>query len=271
MARSSVRAPRKSYGYRERAAASQSKRRYGRKWRNRNAPSTMSRARALRVLQYRTAGLLGIEKKFYDSFRTTFTLPAPSDCGGGEATPSVGDCLNCPAQGDGESQRDGRQISMDSINIKGVVDINDATTGANASSLPDIFIALILDQQTNGVRYDSEDVFVNPGGITQCATQPFVDLSRTKRFRVLKVVHIKSCEWAGNVQPNTDAGGSDERQGATIGFSIYQKLGGMKVNFTGTTSDIANIADNSLHLCAYASDASMVPLLRYNSRLRFMG
>lgn len=215
---------------------------------------------------------LSVEKKFFDSSRSVVALTAPTNAAGGEVDPATLACLNCPAQGDGETQRDGRQISMHSINIRGVVNVASQNNQIAGDTIPDVFIALVLDRQTNGAQLASEDVFSNPGGSSLLATSPFRNLEWTKRFRVLKTVKISAQEFAGSIQPVFD-GTNIEQQGSMVPFSMYYDLKGMKTNFlTGQTSSvIAAVADNSLHVVAYASNLSTTPTLLYNARLRFTG
>ncbi len=228
-------------------------------------------AEVRRVLNGSTGGYVGLEKKFFDTGRS-IALTAPTDASGGEVDNSTNLCLNCPAQGDGESQRDGRQISMHSINIKGTITIASQADQSAGDTVPDIFIALVMDKQTNAAQLDSEDVFENPTGITSLATSPFRNLEYTSRFTVLATRKISAVDLAGAIQPVFD-GTNIEQQGAQIPFSIYKTLGGKKVNFISgqTTSTVAAIADNSLHLIAYSTNTSMVPTINYNSRLRFVG
>lgn len=229
-------------------------------------------AEVKRVLNGRTGGFVGLEKKFFDSSRGGFSIPAPSDATGGEADPTTLLCLNCPAQGDGESQRDGRQISMHSINIKGIVRMPSQSDQTGADVLPDVFIALVLDKQTNGAQLDSEDVFENPGANANLAASPFLNLENSARFKVLKTTRISAQQLAGAIQPTYD-GTNIEQQGAQVPWSMYVNLKGMKVNFISgqTTSVIAAVADKSLHVIAYATGAGLAPELYYNSRLRFVG
>lgn len=229
-------------------------------------------AEVKRVLNGRTGGYVGLEKKFFDSSAGANAIVATTDASGGEEDPFGQNCLNCPAQGDGESERDGRQIAMDSINIKGVVSIAAQADQTAGDVVPDVFIALVMDKQTNGTQMNSEDCFANPGGDAFLAAQPFRNLEYQQRFTVLKTVHISSQRIAGAIQPVYD-GTNIEQQGVTVPWSMYVKLNGKKVNFISgqTSSVVAAIADNSLHVIAYASSTSMNPAITYASRLRFMG
>jgi len=244
--------------------------RYRTKYKGRYRKSVAAEVK--RVLNGRTGGFVGLEKKFFDTSLQS-AINSPTDATGGEEDPTTLNCLNCPAQGDGESQRDGRQISMHSINIKGNVFIPAQTNQTAADVVPDIFIALVCDKQTNGSQMNSEDCFTNPAANNSLAAQPFRNLEYVQRFQVLKTVRIASKNIAGAMQPVFD-GTNIEVQGAQIPFSMYVNLKGMKVNFISgqTSSVIAAIADNSLHVIAYASNASSLgPTIQYASRLRFVG
>lgn len=223
------------------------------------------------ILNGRTGGFVGLERKFFDSAQIA-AIAAPNNAAGGEVDPTTLACLNCPAQGDSENQRDGRQIAMDSINIRGVVTLAAQTDQTAGDVLPSIIIALVLDKQTNAAQLNSEDVFENPSASAALAANPFRNLEYTGRFRVLRTVEVTAADFAGSIQPVYD-GTNIEQQGASVAFSMYVPLKGMKVNFLSgqTTSVIGAIADNSLHMIAYCNSTSMAPTINYNARLRFKG
>lgn len=213
----------------------------------------------------RTGGYLGIENKFYDTSKTGTALVAPADASGAEFDPTTGG-LNTVAQGDGESNRDGRNIAMHSIHINGTIFSNPQANQTATDQPGIVYIALVQDLQTNGAQLNSEDVFTNPSGQTYLAASPFRNLQYTKRFRVLKTKVYKL------PNPNIGYDGTNmEQQGVDIPFKMNVQLGGQKVNFSGTTAAIANIVDNSLHFVAYCSSTDLAPAIAYNARLRFSG
>lgn len=224
------------------------------------------RGRSTAVLNARTGGYLGIEKKFYDQKLINAALTAPTDASGGEHNPSATLTLNSVDQGDGESQRDGRQMVMKSITVKGTI-LVPAQTGQTALDLATtVFIALVQDTQTNGALLNSEEVFKNPGANAQTATLVFKNLQKIKRFKVLKQILLTL------PQPESTWDGTDlDVGGYQIPWSMFKSLPNVKVNFSGTTETIANIVDNSLHIIAWCSNTSTAPALNYHSRLRFMG
>ncbi len=221
----------------------------------------------------RTAGFIGLEKKFFDSGLTGSVLAAGTDASGAEHDPTTLLCLNCPAQGDMENNRDGRQITMSSIQVKGVITIPSIAADAGPdNTLPTVFIALVLDKQTNGAQLDSEDVFCNVGGAFNLAASPFRELENVQRFRILASRSYNLAN-ASVVPFYQGTAGSADRQGVQVPFSFYKSLKGMKVNFaTGqTTSVIAAIQDNSIHIVAYTSNTTVATQIDYASRLRFYG
>ena len=218
-----------------------------------------------RMLNYRTAGLLGIEKKYYDTYVTSNSISAVGALTSGEVDPTVG-ALNNPAQGDGAQQRDGRQITMDNITIKENVVLPLQTF--SSESTPEIFIALVLDKQTNGTAINSEDVFTNPSGSSITTPFCFRNMEYVSRFTVLKTVRISANQW-GEISAAT---GTDTISRSTP-FTIFHDFKGKKVNFAPgvTTSTISAIADNSVHMIAFANGNTFNPLINYNARLRFRG
>jgi len=261
--RPSVRQPRyKKKSYYGKSGKRSSARRYS--WRPSSSFSAWNNRRL--------AGYVGLEKKFFDTGLVGGVPSASATATSGEIDPTTIDCLNAVALGDGPTQRDGRQINMMSITVKGNVFIPAQADQTAADTMPNIFIALVLDTQTNAAQAQSEQVFTNPGASASTANQPFLNLENHQRFRVLKTVRIAAEQIAGCVVPVYD-GSNIEQSGASVPWSMYVNLKQMKVNFLSaqTTSVIAAIADNSLHLIAFTDNTSTSAIINYNARLRFMG
>ena len=211
---------------------------------------------------------LGVELKFYDQLLIGGALTASTDASGGEHDPSATVLLNTVTQGDGESQRDGRKLTMRSIYIDGQVNVGSQSSKNTADEGTQIFIALVLDTQTNGATIVSENVFKNVGGNAVTAALPMRNLKFTKRFKVLAVRHFKM----QNTSMTNDSGstGGIIIAGLTQRFKIYKKLN-IEVNYSGTSESVVNIVDNSLHIIAWATSTTLTPLISYGSRLRFQG
>ena len=180
--------------------------------------------------------------------------------------PSTLDCLNAVAQGDGEQNRDGKQIKMTKISIKGHIRINAQADQTSTDMASSFFVALVLDTQTNGAQLNSEDVFTNISGDASNATLCFRNLQYSKRFVILRSEVIRA------EQPTIVWDGTNIEQGGyQIPFEWHVDLNHV-CNYKGTTSVVTNIVDNSLHMIAYDDTSSNPPaVLSYNARLRFYG
>lgn len=218
----------------------------------------MTRKRALAIANSRTAGFLGLEKKFYDTNLASGAIPAPTDCTGGEFDPSATSMISTPAQGDNEQQRDGKKIVIKGVQIKGV--INRVKTLAGPIEANHVFVALVLDTQTNGAQMNSEDCFKNTNATALTAVTPVRNLLFSNRFKVLKT-------WEFDMQYrawDADIAGAETRV-----FEYFQDMN-LPVNFNaGTTASVANVIDNSLHIIAFSTVTGNT--ISYNARIRFMG
>jgi len=236
---------------------------------------TAKMAAARMLANATTAGFLGIEKKFLDTCRTQVAIGAAVDLTGGEYDPSatsgpggasggcVG-CLSCPAQGDTEQSRDGKRIVIDSLVIKGNVNFNSSASQAVTEPVK-VFVAIILDSQTNGAQLSSEEVFKNlsADAVQNCA--PLKNLLSGNRFRILKS-HVFDVTPTGIA-----SAGAVARFGVQREFDWYIPFkGGMPVNLNaGTTANVGNVIDNSLHVVAFATLGTAE--ICYNARVRFQG
>lgn len=211
--------------------------------------------------------LLGVEKKYVDLANVSDTLSSPADAAGGEVDPGVG-ALNAIAQGDGETNRDGRKCVLTHVAISGniVEPVLAGLTTGNTNTL--VFIALVLDKQTNGAAISSEDVFTNPGASSFTACNVFRNLKFIQRFDVLKTLLIET----NHSQLAWD--GTDLESGATITpFKFNMMLPNIQCTYMLDTQAIAAIVDNSLHMIAFMVNpaATTAPTINYNSRVRFVG
>lgn len=216
-------------------------------------------------------GFLGIEKKFLDCARTATAVSAVAALTGGEIAPSAGctGCLSCPAQGDSEQARDGKRIVIDSLIIKGYVAADeDASEAAGKSNK--CFVAVVLDTQTNGGTFAaggiSESVFKNLTGTADLNVDPTKNLLFGNRFRILK------SQVYDLTAPGVAAAGALAFNGNRRDFDWYIPFkGGMQVNLNaGTTADVANVIDNSIHVIAFCTLAAKTTIA-FNSRIRFQG
>lgn len=211
--------------------------------------------------------ILGIEKKFLDSSGSV-TVASPTDCTGGEADPVTLNCLNGIAQGDGESNRDGKNYIIKGITFDGIVYRSVVTGAATPSATQSTWttVAIVLDTQTNGTQLNSEDVYTNPSANANGNADLLRNLQYSKRFKVLKKWIVMD-----NTGPNFDYNGATYDIGGTAhNLSFYADNLDIRVTCNATTNTVAAIVDNSLHVVAFTNGVNTVSL-RYNSRIRFVG
>lgn len=210
----------------------------------------------------RTGGFMDLERKFvdYDIAADAFT----NVWAGGEMEDATALSLSAVAQGNGESQRDGRVYHIHSCHVKGFFSI--AATESQTAPIADQVarIALVWDTQTNGAQLNAEDVF-----LTVTAGQDinsWRNLQFSKRFIVLKdkivKIHVPSTNEGG---PNLFSNGFIQ-----VPFKINKTFKTpIKIRCSGTTAAIASITDNSLHFIGTATGPQV--LMTYASRCRFTG
>lgn len=209
--------------------------------------------------------LMGVENKFYDTALANTAIGNATALTGGEYDPSVTSMISTPAVGDGEQNRDGKRIVVTSVQLKGT--IRKGTTESTLAPEEDdsVFIALVQDTQSNGAQCNSEDIYKNLAGVVYGNVAPLRNLLFANRFRVLKAERINFDKLTlGAAAANDFATNAMSRE-----IDWYLPLE-MPVNFNaGTTSSIANVIDNSLHVIAFSVQGTAI--LTYNARIRFQG
>lgn len=217
----------------------------------------------------RAAGILGIETKYLDVWASSLAVPANDTCESGEMQPEGGctECLSAPAQGDGPQARDGRQIQFKGIFIDGFVNLVPLADQADVATPQTVFVALVLDTQTNGSTIVSEQVFTNPNDTPVVNGYPLRNLAYSTRYKVLahKTIHM------GPVTAGTDGANTNSLNGAGQCFTLGYK-GDMPIKFGSLgTATVSDVIDNSLHLVAFACSSAWTTTISYNSRMRFRG
>lgn len=211
----------------------------------------------------RSGGYLGIENKFVDY---EYDAAISQAVAGGEADPAAVLSLSAMAQGDGESQRDGRKCVLTSVQLSGYCELTPifSAVGSDVGLAATVRLVLVQDTQTNGAQLNAEDVIKAPTD-TDLNPVGFRNLQFSKRFRVLadKTIHLEP-------QTMRTETAVIDQAGVRKGFKIYKKLQ-VPVDHSGTTAAVSTITDNSLHLIAFTGANDSPIRLRYQSRVRFQG
>lgn len=218
----------------------------------------------------RTAGYLGLEHKFFDtSFdRTQFPIFSGYPTNGNLA------CVTTIGQGPGYFQRNGRVCTLSSLSLKGILDApgNVSYTAPPANSI--VYLAIVLDTQTNGALALSQDVFTNilfnevgpahDGPPLQVASL-HRNLLNEPRFRILaeRVLDL-------GVPPVTYGPTGFAYAPSFLPFDIDIALD-IPVSFTDSPDQsISNVVDNSVHVMAFALQGEGT-YITWACRVRFYG
>ena len=200
-----------------------------------------------------------MELKFLDCAWNGIAIAASTDGSDGEMQPSTGctNCISCPAQGDGESQRDGRKFVIKSAWVSGSIETSAIADAVDVADFSGYYAALVLDTQANGATVVSENVYLNPGNSgSNMMPVPLRNLQNSKRFRILASKYIyPPGAYAGTDGSGTNSIGAQK----TPTFTLNWK-GNINVDTTGTTADVASVSDNVLHLICYAGNANLTPI-----------
>ncbi len=163
--------------------------------------------------------------------------------------------LTVIAEGNGESQRVGRKVTIKSVHIKGVMTLIPATDAANTSDK--VFGMLVQDMQTNGAAFTALDL------IDTNVIASFRNLANSGRFKILmkKTYMFKS----GGAAPSGAAFvfSSDQRN-----VNINKKCNiVMEYDNSATTGVITSVRSNNLYWVTQSTNGVVNSVL--TARIRY--
>lgn len=221
------------------------------------------------------------EQKYFDTAATNIVLQR----GATSIAPYFGwnggylGCFNGVVQGDDYYNRDGNQIRMKYLYVKGQINWEPGAANAPLTSAPlaaGAFLAVVLDTQTNTQACPSEQIFSNGANIAagyEGASMLLVNPLARKRFRVLKEQRfiVSNRNFVGVVGNPLTAHMSN----TAVQFEWYIPLNYITTEFTTPNGGITNISTNSLNLYGWGYDATgnitNNVKISFNARLRFYG
>lgn len=217
-----------------------------------------------------------MEHKYLDLSRIDLAIPISNNGTGLEVDPATQQCLNAINAGDSAQEREGKQVTMLSIQLSGLVRFpGEEGGGTTPHSAQNVFISLVWDKHTNRAQLNSEDVYSNLTGSTLGCAIPVRNPNDPKRYKVLKTWRLDA------IQQNL----LKEQLGVADGYTWNEQLTAfecfikfnkpIKVRFVDTTTNpttCGQIMDNSLHLIAGYSSLTTdhAPTITYASRVRFI-
>lgn len=215
-----------------------------------------SNAPLKRMQNMRTGGYLGIEKKFKDHTLDSTVVSLTNLLSSSLHDPPSGSLCTI-AQGDGESERDGKKVTLKTLLVTVILRTADNVGVENA-----IRLLVVKDTQSNGAQLTPSYVLESPPQ-TIDTLSTHRNLQYTTRFNVLydKIHYLKTTPFY-----STQVSGSSPIKVIKLAFDLNNTV----VNYTDTSASISNIMDNSYHLMAVA-DRNATVTMSYSSRVRFIG
>lgn len=154
-----------------------------------------------------------------------------------------------------------------SVWVSGIINTLASATQTAAAEAFGYFFALVLDTQANGATIVSENVYLNPSTTTTAILpQPLRNLQQSTRFKILASRYYKP----GGIYAFNDGTATGSSNAQVAPRVTLSWKGSINVDTTGTTADVASVADNAIHLIAY-SGGGLTANFQGKSRMRFMG
>lgn len=231
-------------------------------------PNTYSR----RTFVPRTMGPFAVSESKYTD--TVFGGPVRDQATGQawngtelDPTATPANTLFAPPQGTGIDERVGRSVHLYKLSIRGILTSTAEANQADILSSPFTRLILYIDQQTNGVQSQGEDVIGSIVASTDLFTaiQFHQNINNFGRFRVLKDVILRP----RIVTAGTDGANTNSQNISHIPFKMSVKFPKpLRIKFDGTTAggSVADIVDNSLHLIGMSSNGDFTTNLSYSCR-----
>lgn len=220
-----------------------------------------SRQNPIRYTVPRTMGPFAVsESKYFDFHRSAVAVPDTTNWAGTEIDPTTLDTLVAPVEGSDINNRVGRKIAIYKIAIRGLIQAptaaaNWAIDQADVLPSPTYRIILYMDQQTNGVQSQGEEVMAPPSSATVALTHcTFMNIANLGRFKILKDKLIGS----NTITAATDGASTSAQNKGDLMWKMTCKFRvPIIVNFNGTNGGtIGDIVDNSFHLIAHKSNSN---------------
>jgi len=199
------------------------------------------------------------ELKFKDTIMS-FAVKAVAEI------PATGGQFALIAQGDGPSERDGRNCVIKSIEMRLILNYLPVNTGTGACI---VTMYVVEDTQTNGAAAAFSSVFVNGVSPTGAVTA-YPNLETQPRFRILKKWDISM---HSNVLIPTGSTTNLPISYAAIRRTVnYYKKVNVAQTYNAATGTIAALQTNNLFLIAGCNgeDGDKVNVIG-NTRIRFTG
>lgn len=211
-------------------------------------------------------GQIVSERKYFDTQGSSAVNITNASFNGAEVDPTTVNCLCAPSQGNDISNREGRNIFVYNITVRGTLKVNAQSAQNSGDRGQTVRLILVMDKQTNGTQMASEDLIASAVSVPM--TFGFQNTANFGRFQILKDKFIPMGPF-----PISSNGSVLIQGGVTKMFKLkYSFKSPIKVNFNSTNGGtVADIVDNSFHILAGRDDPDTPVELTYKARVAFTG
>lgn len=166
------------------------------------------------------------------------------------------ECLNLIAVGDDNTSRDGRQVTIKSVQVKGLIQNFDATTGPSRART-----MLVWDNANNSASTSAATLIA--AVLTSASPYAFPLVDNQNRFTIL----WDSNEYIGGI--NTTATQTYAQTPVGCVIDVYKKINQV-TQYSGTTAAIGSIQNGALWLITIGNQsAGAGAVLNGQARVRF--
>jgi len=203
------------------------------------------------------------EMKYFTTELAATAIPSVAAWTGTEFDPTTFNTLCVPIVGAAINERIGKQIKILKIKVNGLITVAPQADATATDAGTKIRLILYQDKQTNSAQAQGEQV-MTPSTNASNAPNVFQNIDNFGRFQVLKDKTILMDS------PSISYDGTNIEQSGLVRnfkFSIKFKEP-VAVRFNATNGgSVADIVDNSFHIIANSSSASLVAGIQYVSRV----
>lgn len=193
------------------------------------------------------------ELKFFDNIKANAAAAVTGTL--------LDDSLVHIAEGNGESDRVGRKITLKSLAIKGNWFFTSNAVLANMDNR--LRIIVYCDKQTNGAAATMQHIISQNGAVNINA---FANLANSSRFQILF-----DKTWDVTIPAvGQDAAGTFDNLPQEHTWTLNKRLNlPIEYDATATDGSIATIRTNNIGVFAVCSSADVAPTVGYTSRVRY--
>lgn len=212
------------------------------------------------------------ELKYYDTSGESIAITSPPNFATANLfiNPTAGGLISTPPRGNSGNERSGRRILIKNVWITGFAQVPVEPVQFTPPTPVVVWVAIVLDTQTNGVQCTTQDIFSNPitGVDYEGLFPPFRNMLSNTRYQVLGAVMFKLGKSQCFTIDSTAVPAEFSWAGDVEIFEKFLPLDFVVIFNAGTTSSVASVVDNSVHVMAAQSGGQQVSL-SYKCRIRF--